>query len=472
MPSSLYSALELMHKYIEVHEDDQTIELALFDLGARIAREYRGKIHLCLQEVIGNPVGGEPLSDHMALACFTELGLRAAYPTTWEEALHHWSKAAEVADKGQRFGALLVGQLLVLVEKRLGQIAGVIKKESSEDMENTVALLEAISGASFSHLFTEDDLTPESRKQGAQDELQKWDKFEVWLNSWLTFEEIPENATVLDSTLVEKPKLKKSQDGSSTGSAVSKDTRLKPGEVLTCKSRLCPKGFQDLDRPDEQRIDAPTASRTSLLVFLHVTVTMCFVLAKGDIEGAFLNGVPLPADRYLYLHMPTVLFDLGLVPYQHSYRRLRKAAYGLAEAPRYWARKLRSVLLQLDWVQCCLDTNLYVKRDENNSLVAMCLIYVDDLLVSSTTDKLTISLLDQIGKELPLGAAEDPAFGQNEIAFCGYDLSITKDEIRVHQEPYVSAKVNEEMAATLRSLKGPLKETGTAISRANRLLTP
>ena len=67
------------------------------------------------------------------------------------------------------------------------------------------------------------------------------------------------------------------QDPEAAGKSGARDSRLKLGEVLTCKSRLCPKGFQDLDRPEEQRIDAPTASRTTLLVFLNVTIMMMSV---------------------------------------------------------------------------------------------------------------------------------------------------------------------------------------------------
>ena len=140
--------------------------------------------------------------------CFHELGIRQTYPTGWEAAFSVWLSKAREASSSQRFGALLVGQLLVLTEHALASIQGAtISKESCD-----VAFLAGIQGANYSHTHTLDDLTEKQKILGAKDELDKWMKFGVWAdNDFSSYDQLPNDANVLDSTLVEKVKTRGSK---------------------------------------------------------------------------------------------------------------------------------------------------------------------------------------------------------------------------------------------------------------------
>ena len=49
----------------------------------------------------------------------------------------------------------------------------------------------------------------------------------------------------------------------------------------------------------ELAVDAPTASRHSVLIGLQVALTRAWLVSIGDIRAVFLNGVEAPQQHYL-----------------------------------------------------------------------------------------------------------------------------------------------------------------------------
>ena len=58
----------------------------------------------------------------------------------------------------------------------------------------------------------------------------------------------------------------------------------------------------------ELAVDAPTASRHSVLIGLQVALIRAWLVSIGDIRAAFLNGVEAP--QHLYLKQPRILVGL------------------------------------------------------------------------------------------------------------------------------------------------------------------
>lgn len=59
--------------------------------------------------------------------------------------------------------------------------------------------------------------------------------------------------------------------------------------------------------------------------------------------------------------------------------KLKKALYGLCQAPRTWNKNLNSVLCSLKFVRCLKEPSLY--RKEKHGYLLIVVVYVDDLLV-------------------------------------------------------------------------------------------
>ena len=60
--------------------------------------------------------------------------------------------------------------------------------------------------------------------------------------------------------------------------------------------------------------------------------------------------------------------------------RLRKALYGLRQAPRAWNAKLDATLGELGFTRCATEHALYTRRWEKEELIVG--VYVDNLIVT------------------------------------------------------------------------------------------
>eukprot|EP00969_Alexandrium_andersonii_P087106 3842712-Alexandrium_andersonii.AAC.1 len=87
-------------------------------------------------------------------------------------------------------------------------------------------------------------------------------------------------------------------------------------------------------------------------MFLQQAAQRRWLLEKGDVKSAFLQGEELARELYV---QPTEEMGklLGLLPGQLA--RLRKAACGLVQAPRAWHQAVSACLRELGWRQLETD---------------------------------------------------------------------------------------------------------------------
>ncbi|GJW73021.1 ribonuclease H-like domain, reverse transcriptase, RNA-dependent DNA polymerase [Tanacetum coccineum] len=98
-----------------------------------------------------------------------------------------------------------------------------------------------------------------------------------------------------------------------------------------------------------------------------------------DVKSAFLHG---DLKEEVYVSQPDGFIkteDKGKV------YRLRKALYGLRQAPRAWYTKLDKTLKLLNFKKCALEQAVYTRTDKTSTLLIG--VYVDDLIVTGTSKK-------------------------------------------------------------------------------------
>ena len=102
------------------------------------------------------------------------------------------------------------------------------------------------------------------------------------------------------------------------------------------KARLCVAGHCDPDLGQkDMAVDAPTASRLSLLVCLQLALARGWRASIADIKAAFLNGVEAP--RGLYFRQPR----RGIPTLQPGQIvEIVKGVFGLSTSPKRWWLKL------------------------------------------------------------------------------------------------------------------------------------
>jgi hypothetical protein len=148
-----------------------------------------------------------------------------------------------------------------------------------------------------------------------------------------------------------------------------------------------------------------------------------------DVRSAFLNG---DLKEEVYVHQPA-----GFVDDENPGKvlKLRKALYGLRQAPRAWNAKLDSSLVSLGFKRCQLDHALYRRGSGDSYLLVG--VYVDDLIITGATGD-AISQFKAQMQEL---------FQMSDLGLLSYYLGIevqqAEGEIRVSQSSY-AAKILED----------------------------
>ncbi|MBW0515855.1 hypothetical protein O181_055570 [Austropuccinia psidii MF-1] len=110
---------------------------------------------------------------------------------------------------------------------------------------------------------------------------------------------------------------------------VFKTKRNAQNEILKHKARLCAQGFSQTLGIDFQKTFAPTGRLNSLRTLISFAASKNLLFEQLDIKSAFLNA---PLDEEVHLTIPH-----GLNHDKHkSCLRLKKAIYGLRQAPQAW----------------------------------------------------------------------------------------------------------------------------------------
>jgi histone deacetylase 1/2 len=114
----------------------------------------------------------------------------------------------------------------------------------------------------------------------------------------------------------------------------------------------------------------------------------------------------------------------------HFICKLDKALYGLKQAPRAWFARLSTKLHDLGFVSSKADTSLFLYQ--KHAIIIYVLIYVDDIIVTSSSDKAIGTLLHDLRDDFALKDLGPLHF------FLGIEVKQTYDGLRLTQEKYAA----------------------------------
>ncbi|XP_028059334.1 uncharacterized protein LOC114263037 [Camellia sinensis] len=107
-----------------------------------------------------------------------------------------------------------------------------------------------------------------------------------------------------------------------------------------------------------------------------------------DISNAFLHGT---LEEEVYMDQPPGFIDAS---FPSDVCKLQKALYGLKQAPRTWFSIFSKFLLSQGFCLSHSDSSLFVRK--TSSTITIILIYVNDILFTSSDSCFIASLLQQI----------------------------------------------------------------------------
>jgi hypothetical protein len=157
---------------------------------------------------------------------------------------------------------------------------------------------------------------------------------------------------------------------------VYKLKRNEAGEIVKHKARLVARGFVQQEGIDFDEVFALVARMESVRL-LTLAAQEGWQVHHMDVKSAFLNG---DLKEEVYVRQPVGFIVAGQ---EGKVLRLRKALYGLWQAPRAWNSKLDDTLKKMDFVQSEHEHTMY--RCSHGDDILLVGVYVDDLVITGSS---------------------------------------------------------------------------------------
>lgn len=143
------------------------------------------------------------------------------------------------------------------------------------------------------------------------------------------------------------------------------------------KARLIVLGHLQIPGKDYQEIFAPVIKMESVRLLLALIAKYDLHFIQGDVKTAFLYG---PLEEVVYMKQPPGFAEKGK---EQWVCRLKKAIYGLHQAPRAFYSHITKVLCQAGFKSIHGDPSIFVRLQDGH----VCLIglYVDDAIIASSS---------------------------------------------------------------------------------------
>ena len=230
------------------------------------------------------------------------------------------------------------------------------------------------------------------------------------------------------------------------------------GTVDRYKARLVAKGFKQRYGLDYDDMFSPVVKPVTVRLVLSITVSRGWCLRELDVQNAFLHGI---LQEEVYMRQPPGFVNPS-VP--HHLCKLRKALYGLKQAPRAWYSRLSSRLQQLGFIASKADRSLFVYN--RSGVTIFMLVYVDDIIVASSSPAATTKLLADLQASFALKDLGSLHY------FLGVHVESSPGGIVLSQQKYISDILHRANMENCKVSTTPMsssekisKDSGTPLSQ-------
>ncbi|GJV46967.1 retrovirus-related pol polyprotein from transposon TNT 1-94, partial [Tanacetum coccineum] len=165
---------------------------------------------------------------------------------------------------------------------------------------------------------------------------------------------------------------------------------------------------------------APIARLEAIRIFLAFATYMNFIVYQMDVKNAFLNG---KLKEEVYVKQPPG-FENSEFP-----NHVCKALYGLKQAPKVWYETLSTYLTKHKFVRDKIDKTLFIYITQTDVILVK--IYVDDIIVGSTSTKLCKQFAKLMTQRYEMSMIGVLTY------FLGFQIKKSKRGISINKERYV-----------------------------------
>ncbi|CAL2249603.1 unnamed protein product [Prunus armeniaca] len=201
-------------------------------------------------------------------------------------------------------------------------------------------------------------------------------------------------------------------------------TKFNPdGSIQKHKARLVAKGYSQQPGIDFNKTFAPIARLDTIRTLVALAAQKKWKVFQLDVKSAFLNG---ELEEEIYVEQPQGFIEQGG---ENKALKLKKAMYGLKEAPRAWNNRIDKYFINVGFRRSKSEPTLYTKTQGKSDILIVSL-YVDDLIYTGNNEEIIKEFKKDIMK----------TFEMSDLGlmhyFLGIEINQEEDGIFICQKKY------------------------------------
>jgi len=217
------------------------------------------------------------------------------------------------------------------------------------------------------------------------------------------------------------------------------------GTIARYKARLVAKGFTQTPNIDFKETFAPVVKPQTIKIVLTIALACGWPMHQLDANNAFLQG---NLTEEVYMQQPLSFIHKD---FPNHICKLRKAIYGLRQAPRAWHEALKSYVVSYGFATSCSDSSLFIYIKDG--VQSFLLVYVNDLLITGSHDQFLKQFMKELSNKFSLKYLGFPHY------FLGIEIVPTKNRLFLNQHKYIRDLLEKFNMANAKPTNTPLCTT-------------
>lgn len=227
-----------------------------------------------------------------------------------------------------------------------------------------------------------------------------------------------------------------------TASGSIKSNAKQMGLLIATRLDWWQKDFRQRYGIDYEDTFSSVVKSATIRLVLSLAVARNWCLRQLDVQNVFLHGV---LEEEVYMKQPP---GYQSVSHPSYVCKLDKALYGLKQTPRAWYSRLSSKLLQLGFVASKADTSLFIYKKK--AVTIYLLLYVDDIIVASSSPTVVQALLDDLRSDFALKDLGTLTY------FLGIEVNQCSDGLLLTQEKYTNDIIDRIGMRNCKTMNTPM----------------
>jgi hypothetical protein len=221
-----------------------------------------------------------------------------------------------------------------------------------------------------------------------------------------------------------------------------KNKQGEDGEVVRNKAHLIAQGFNEVEGLDFGETFAHVAHLESIRILLAFAASNVFKLYQMDVKSAFLNSI---IQEEVYVRQPPGFVNLK---YHNRAYKFSKNLYGLKQVPRAWYVRIKTFLLDHEYVIESVDKTFFTLKYDNDFLLVQ--VYVDDIIFGGSSHALVSSFQKMMENEFQMSM-------MGELTFL-LDIQVKqmKQDTFIHQTKYTNDLMKKFNITGLKPVSTPI----------------